>query len=698
MRFWRSHPLCVAVLDAYVAVVSRINNDPMGFFKTLWSGIKQGFGQFKANIAENAQAMLKNLLAHWLGPAGIITDKLPTLSGFIIMGLSVIGLDVSKIVEKIEKGRNQEKKEEKEPSALDKFLEGVKTGGISVLVDYIKPHLSGLGGEIIKETIPSLIPSLIAQGVAKLAMMATPVGGIVAAIKGVWDLIQFFRSNFEAMAGLASALLGVLVNAANGDPGAAANAVEAALCQAIPLAIDLITRLIGINVGKRVKDIVARISKKIRGVIDRLINKLNRTKLSQKFTQATGRKIPTFQEREQSKEAKEAREKEQAEDTRRVREREASQSDNRIAAAAASMGNRGTQLSDYVSDRKKAQSNKVFNVTGLTGALKGEKEGDLGVNLDNSEYVTTTSERNAQKIDNYFENRKAEKLRLAELEAQKKRIAETPENGDNGGGGVLALPSEQVDESHVTAQQSDALEEQDSRVVAEQTQTSEQVGENNVEARQFGASEKTDAYEEKSLSRKEEFRQRYESLPEEDREAWLKKSNEVAKKAIENIRKKKGRRMSDRKRITPTAVCVAIDMRTGKVLSVGFSGRDDYPSELDFLPIVDKLQQKIDKVKKEAENDPTNMQGNRDKRSYTNWGVDNCAEVDAVNKALAQALKKNKNLEIKDIFLNTRRVKRDGRSKPQGAYIPPCENCQRTFHDAVFLPFEGIQNIYDQTE
>ena len=398
-------------------------------------------------------------------------------------------------------------------------------------------------------------------------------------------------------------------------------------------------------------------------------------------------------ERKRSKKDKEAREKQQVKDTKRVRKREASRKDNMIAAAAATMGNRGTQLSDYVSDRKKAQSNKVFNVTGLTGALKGEKEGDLGVNLDNSEYVTTTSERNAQKIDHYFENKKSEKLRLAELEAQKKRIAETPENGDNDEGDVLALPSEQVDGSHVTAQQSEASEEQNPHVVAEQRPTSIQ-----VEAQQSDASEKTDAYEEKSFSRKEIFRQRYESLPEEDREAWLKKSNEVAKKAIENIRKKKGRRMSDRNRITPTAVCVAIDMRTGKVLSVGFSGRDDYPSELDFLPIVDKLQQRIDAVKEEAANDPTNKKDRRERKSYMDWSAENCAEVDAVNKALTQALKKDKNLEIKDIFLNTRRVKRDGRSKPQGVYIPPCENCQRTFHDAVFLPFEGIQNIYDQTE
>ena len=101
-------------------------------------------------------------------------------------------------------------------------------------------------------------------------------------------------------------------------------------------------------------------------------------------------------------------------------------------------GNGHFDVSTHVSDKKKAQSNKVFNVTGLTGALKGEKEGDLGINLDNSKYVTTTSERNAEKIDNYFENRETEKLRLAELEAQKKLIAETPENGDNDEGVVKA--------------------------------------------------------------------------------------------------------------------------------------------------------------------------------------------------------------------------------------------------------------------
>ena len=413
-----------------IAAAKNIIKDPGAFFSTLWSGIKQGFGQFKDNIGQNALAMVKNLMTLWLGPAGIIIpDNLPSVGGFITMGLSIIGIDVSGIVGAIEKRLKkedtkeeveQEPEVEKEPSELEKVLEAIKTGGISVVVEHIKPHLSGIGGEIIKATIQSLLPELIAKGVAKLATMCNPVGGIVAALKGVWDLIQFFRANFEALSGLGSALLGVLVNAANGDSGAAANAVEAALCQAIPLAIDLILRLIGLNIGAKVKAIVGKISEKIRGVVDKFISKLNNTKLMkkingnklvQKVTDGQG-VLPTSKEREQYNKKKEEEKKQQAEDTKRVRERDATQNGSKTAA----MGNWGTDLSNKVSDMKTAQKNKVFNATGLTSALKGNKEGNLGVNLDNSKYVKAISEHNAAKIDKYFEDKKTDKLtkRLAE--------------------------------------------------------------------------------------------------------------------------------------------------------------------------------------------------------------------------------------------------------------------------------------------
>ena len=82
----------------------------------------------------------------------------------------------------------------------------------------------------------------------------------------------------------------------------------------------------------------------------------------------------------------------------------------------------------------------AFHVTGLTSALNGEREGNLGVDLDKSK-------RLHERIK-YYEDK-----RQAKLEAQKKQIAETHENGDNGEDIVAALPSEQVEESHAAYSQ-----------------------------------------------------------------------------------------------------------------------------------------------------------------------------------------------------------------------------------------------------
>ena len=144
----------------------------------------------------------------------------------------------------------------------------------------------------------------------------------------------------------------------------------------------------------------------------------------------------------------------------------------------------------------------------------------------------------------------------------------------------------------------------------------------------------------------------------------------------------------------PTMVSVAINMKTGDTF-VGYSGSKDRQSN--FFPLVNKLQQRVDAIKKEAANDPMNANDRREKQSYMPWPVENCAEVKAVNKALME----NKNLEIEDLFINTRRVttkKRKTWTTLSGDYVPPCENCQRIFYDAVFPPFDNTSNLYDETE
>ena len=59
--------------------------------------------------------------------------------------------------------------------------------------------------------------------------------------------------------------------AAQGDSSGVASAVEAALCQAIPLAIDLLLRLAGINVGGKIQEILNKIRKPIQSAIDKVV-------------------------------------------------------------------------------------------------------------------------------------------------------------------------------------------------------------------------------------------------------------------------------------------------------------------------------------------------------------------------------------------------------------------------------------------
>ena len=97
--------------------------------------------------------------------------------------------------------------------------------------------------------------------------MAVPGAGLLVAIKAVWDLIQFVRSNFEAIKGLIKALYTVFASAANGETDVVANATEAVLCQAIPLVVDLLLRLAGINIGAQVQKVVMWLRNKVDKVL-----------------------------------------------------------------------------------------------------------------------------------------------------------------------------------------------------------------------------------------------------------------------------------------------------------------------------------------------------------------------------------------------------------------------------------------------
>lgn len=393
-----------------LAAAANILKDPGAFFSTLWAGIKQGFSQFVSNMPANLMVIAQNLLSMWLGGSGLNgIDELPQIRGFIQLIFSLMGIDVSKVLKPItavwdayqerKKAAEEEAKAQAEPGEkveeikdppeaikLKNTIDMIMAGGLPVIADLIKDGLGGLKGEILSALFSSLVPPLIGKAVAKLAAMANPVGGIIAAIKAVWDTVQFFRSQFDAIAGLGSALLNVLVEAGNGNAGAAANAVEAAICQAIPLAIEILLRVIGINIGAKVKGVISKFSTRVKTWLDKYLSKF---------------KLPTFDSVQKNKERKKKQDEAKSKEVAKTREAQ-----GKAGSITAKLGSWGASQSDKISDKKKKDDEKRFHVTGVKDALEGTKTGNLGIEVDNL--------KSTQAADKYHKERE-DKKELAKL-------------------------------------------------------------------------------------------------------------------------------------------------------------------------------------------------------------------------------------------------------------------------------------------
>ena len=274
-----------SVYENAFSVARQIFDNPGRFFSTLGEGFVDGFKNFGANIGENIKAIFTNLFNMWLGTAGL---KLPgefNLPNLIKFGLDIIGIDVngvlnalgSKNLEEMESlGELQDAdvKTAVENNPAIQTIRRIKNEGIGAIVDMAGEYVSDFVTEIREYAIETIVEKASTAAFAKLAMLACPVSGIVAAIKAVWDLIQFVRENMTALQGLVEAVTSTLAGAAQGDSSGVAAGVEAALCRLIPLAIDLLLRLAGLDVGGAIQGVVGKIRSKIQGVVDKVIGKL----------------------------------------------------------------------------------------------------------------------------------------------------------------------------------------------------------------------------------------------------------------------------------------------------------------------------------------------------------------------------------------------------------------------------------------
>jgi len=253
--------------------IDLIVEDPIGFAGNVIEGGALGFKQFGDNFLDH----LKTGFFEWLvGPLGEMGLTLPDnwdLAGVFSLVAQVLGLTQDGI-----KGVIVEELGETAGAVFDyvwKYTEALITGGLEGLWEAVKQDVDSLWEMVVDGIKEWIMETIVKQAVLRLATMFNPVGAILNVIMTVWNFVNFLADNISKIYGVVKSVVDFMADLAAGILKPAADGVEDALASLIPIAIDLLAKLLGLGgITAKVKEIIEGIQDTVHGAIRKLIQKV----------------------------------------------------------------------------------------------------------------------------------------------------------------------------------------------------------------------------------------------------------------------------------------------------------------------------------------------------------------------------------------------------------------------------------------
>ncbi|MEP6901467.1 MAG: hypothetical protein ABJA66_06930 [Actinomycetota bacterium] len=263
----------MALLKKAADAIELILDDPIGFLGNLIGAVKLGVNQFINNIWTHLKAGFMKWLFGSLADAGIeIPTDLSLVSIFkLVMG--VLGITYAKMRAKAVKLLG--------PTAvavIEKLVEYVGdliSGGPAKLWEHVKADIGDLYAMVIDAIQSWLIETVIKQAAIKLLSFFNPAGAFVQAILAIYNTVVFIIENAAKIMAFVEAVINSVSSIAQGAIGTAANWIEQALANTIPLVIGFLARLIGLGgISKKIKEFIEKVQTKVDQAIDKAIAKV----------------------------------------------------------------------------------------------------------------------------------------------------------------------------------------------------------------------------------------------------------------------------------------------------------------------------------------------------------------------------------------------------------------------------------------
>ena len=274
-----------AMLEGVLAkagdVLDTIIAKPLAFLENLGAAVKQGLGNFVANIATHLEAGLSGWLLGELADAGITMPEHFDFKGVLHLVAQVLGFTWDhikelatevlgpEIVAMIEKGH----------AALQKVLEifdVIKKEGLAGIWHMIQDKLSDLEDSILGQIKSFVVTKVITAGVTWIVSMLNPASAFIKACKAIYDFVMFLVERGQQIVAFVNAILDNLAAIASGAIGAAAGLVESVLAKALPLAISMLASLLGLGgISEKIKEVInavrAPVDKAIRWLLTTVV-------------------------------------------------------------------------------------------------------------------------------------------------------------------------------------------------------------------------------------------------------------------------------------------------------------------------------------------------------------------------------------------------------------------------------------------
>lgn len=259
---------------------------PGQFVGNMITAVKDGFHSFGANFLKHLEHGFISWLTGMSAQAGFTMPPVLDSAGMLSLVMQVAGITKENIRQILIKhlGPKRAAMLERIWNEIESFL----ATGLQGLWTRLQDYLGNLFEEVTFNLKKFLMETVVTAAIEKLAMMFNPVTAIIEAVRTVWKLYTFLRDNISRITGVVRAVTDSINNIASGDTSGASASIEDALVKLIPVAIDLLAKLLNLDgLATRVRKVIQQVQEKVLGALDRMVGKLIE-KFSRLFPRKSG--------------------------------------------------------------------------------------------------------------------------------------------------------------------------------------------------------------------------------------------------------------------------------------------------------------------------------------------------------------------------------------------------------------------------